>query len=49
MRARIELIGGLTPDRVLWLVDRRGRAYVGNQEVVAVDDDEATLLISIGK
>ena len=40
--ARVELQGGLTPDRVLWLADRRGRAYIGHTEPIPSDDDLAT-------
>jgi len=43
VRARVELQGGLQPDHVLWLVDRRGRAYIGNQEAEPASDDVATL------
>jgi hypothetical protein len=43
VRSRVELVGGLKPDHVIWVVDRRGRAYVGNQEVEPGSDDLATL------
>jgi hypothetical protein len=43
VHSRVELAGGLKPDHVIWLVDRRGRAYVGNQEVEPAGDDFATL------
>lgn len=52
VQARIELQGGLPPDRVLWLVDRRGRVYIGNQDVVPPGDEVATLpgtLLAPGK
>jgi hypothetical protein len=42
VEARVELQGGLAPDRVLWLADRRGRAYIGHTEIVPADDDVAT-------